>query len=100
MKTNGTIIELGLVTEPHQINQMHLFYRKSIAGSNVGGMKSSQELMDLCHKHSIYPDIKMITADDINQSWEDLCDETNPNPDGIRFVIDMKKSKQNNKEAI
>ena len=56
--------------------------------------------MDLCHKHSIYPDIKMITADDINQSWEDLCDETNPNPDGIRFVIDMKKSKQNNKEAI
>lgn len=41
VKTNGSIIELGLVTEPHHVNQMQLFKRKSIAASNVGGMPAS-----------------------------------------------------------
>lgn len=100
LKVNGAIIELGLVTAPHAVNQMHLFKRKQIAGSNVGGMPASQELMDLCHKHSIYPDVKVVSASEINNCWEDLCSSENPNPDGIRYIIDMTKSKQENKELI
>lgn len=100
LKTNGTIIELGLVTDLHQVNQMHLFKRKSIAASNVGGMAAAQELMDLCHEHKIYPDTKLITAKDINGCWEYLCAPENPNPDGIRYVIDIKQSKLESKDKI
>ena len=100
LKTNGSIIELGLVTELHQFNQMHLFKRKSIAASNVGGMPASQELMDLCYEHKIYPDVKVIGANDINDCWENLCSDENPNPDGIRFVVDVKQSKLDQKDKI
>lgn len=56
--------------------------------------------MDLCWEHKIYPDVKVVSTTDINKCWEDLCSEENPNPDGIRFVIDMKKSKLDNKDEI
>lgn len=56
--------------------------------------------MDLCYEHKIYPDVKVVGAKDINQCWEDLCSLDNPNPDGIRYVIDMKQSKLEHKDKI
>ena len=66
--------------------------RISIAGSLIGGVKETQEVVDFCFHHGIYPDCKVIEAKDIDWCWDQL-DSTNA--DGIRFVIDIKKSLKN-----
>ncbi|KAL3794934.1 hypothetical protein HJC23_004311 [Cyclotella cryptica] len=92
LKTNGIMVMLGGVTKPHTIYQMGLmFQRKTITGSLIGGMKATQEVIDFCHKHNIYPDIKMIKAKDLNEAWKALCEGKG---DGVRFVVDIKASLQ------
>jgi len=52
LRTDGTLVQLGLVLEEHKINQMWLLPgRKSIAGSMIGGIKETQDLLELCLKH-------------------------------------------------
>ena len=62
-----------------------LFKRRSIAGSLIGGVKQTQEVLDLCAEHDIRPEIRMIEIDEINEAFERVMDED------IRFrhVIDM-----------
>ena len=67
-------------------------YRISITGSLIGGIKETQEVVDLCFKHAIYPDCKTVEAKDIEWCWDQL---KNTNADGIRYVIDIKKSLEN-----
>ena len=49
-------------------------------------------MVDLCYKHGVYPDCKIVEAKDIDWCWQQL-DKTNA--DGIRYVIDIKKSLEN-----
>jgi len=65
-----------------------------MAGSLIGGIKETQEVVDLCHKHNIYPDCEMIEAKQIQWAWDQLT-TGGGNADGIRYVIDVKKSLQN-----
>jgi len=44
--------------------------RKSISGSNIGGIVATQECLDLCAKHNILPEVQHITADKIDWAWE------------------------------
>jgi uncharacterized zinc-type alcohol dehydrogenase-like protein len=44
--------------------------RKSIAGSLIGGIRDTQEVIDLCHQHKIYPDIQLIEAKEIDWAWD------------------------------
>ena len=67
-----------------------MFGRKSIAGSLIGGIKATQEVVDFCFKHGIYPECKVIESKDINEAWKDLNE--NRNADAVRYVIDIKKS--------
>jgi uncharacterized zinc-type alcohol dehydrogenase-like protein len=58
LKTDGTLVQLGLVPEPHSVSQLPLvFSRKNIAGSLIGGIQATQECVDFCAKHNILPDI-------------------------------------------
>jgi uncharacterized zinc-type alcohol dehydrogenase-like protein len=59
--------------------------RKSVAGSAIGGMKETQEMMDFCAEHGIVSDVEMIAIQDINQAYERLV----KNDVKYRFVIDM-----------
>jgi uncharacterized zinc-type alcohol dehydrogenase-like protein len=59
--------------------------RKSVAGSAIGGMKETQEMMDFCAEHNIVSDVEMIAIQDINQAYERLV----KNDVKYRFVIDM-----------
>ena len=94
LRTNGTIVQLGLVAEAHSVVQLPLvFGRKSIAGSAIGGFPATEELLEFCGKHSIVPDVESIEADKIDWAYEQLLEH--PNKDGIRYVIDIKKSLQN-----
>jgi uncharacterized zinc-type alcohol dehydrogenase-like protein len=62
---------LGLVTEPHQVSQIALFrFKKAIAGSHIGGIKATQELLDLCEKAGIVSDTQLIKAKEINWAWD------------------------------
>jgi D-arabinose 1-dehydrogenase-like Zn-dependent alcohol dehydrogenase len=48
-------------------------------------------VIDLCHEHKIYPDCQQIEAKDIDWAWNQLSGD-GKNPDGVRYVIDIKKS--------
>ncbi|MEC9282189.1 MAG: NAD(P)-dependent alcohol dehydrogenase, partial [Bdellovibrionota bacterium] len=55
------------------------------AGSLIGGIKETQEVLDFCAEHNIHPECEMIKPEEINAAWDKLL-SSNP-PD--RFVIDM-----------
>jgi len=90
LNVNGTIVQLGLAPEPHAVSQLPLiFQRKSIAGSLIGGIKNTEACLEFCGKHGITPDIQMIEAKKIDWAWDQI---TTINKDGVRYVIDIKKS--------
>ena len=93
LRYNGTIVQLGLVKDPHTVNQLQIIMgRKMITGSHIGGIKATEECLALCAKAGIAPEVEHITADKIDWAWEQLCSS---NKDGIRYVIDIKKSLEN-----
>lgn len=93
LATNGTIVQLGLAMQPHTVSQLPLmFQRKQIGGSLIGGCKNTQEVLDFCGKHGIAPDCEVIEADKIDWAFEQL---KGMNKDGVRYVIDIKKSLEN-----
>lgn len=92
LRSCGTLVQLGLVTKPHTISQLPLmFQRKSIAGSLIGGIKRTQELLDFCGEKNVLPDIELIKACGIDEAWKKLIDNT---AGGNRFVIDIEASKK------
>lgn len=93
LKKSGTIVQIGGVVKPHTVSQMPLMFgRLSIAGSLIGGIKETQEVIDLCHANNIYPDCQMIEANQLDWVFEQLH---GANPDGVRYVLDIKKSLAN-----
>jgi uncharacterized zinc-type alcohol dehydrogenase-like protein len=89
---SGTIVQLGAVMTPHPISQFPLMMnRQSVAGSLIGGIKATEECLELCAKHGITPDCQTITASQINWAWDQL-DGDGGNKDGIRYVIDVQAS--------
>lgn len=63
--------------------------RKRIAGSMIGGLKETQEMLDFCGEHSIVSDIEMINIQDINEAYARMVKSDVK----YRFVIDMKSLK-------
>jgi len=87
----GTLVQLGLVTTNHAVNQMPLMFRKlSIAGSLIGGIKETQECIDFCHKHKIVPEIKLVKVKDLDDVYTNL---TSKNDQIVRNVLDIEASK-------
>lgn len=62
-----------------------IFGRRRIAGSLIGGIKETQEVLDFCAEHNIHPDCKIIRADEINDAFGHLS----KGDVAHRFVIDM-----------
>ncbi|ULT44507.1 hypothetical protein KRR40_14845 [Niabella defluvii] len=63
--------------------------RKSIAGSLIGGIAETQELLDFCGQHNIVSEIELIKMQDINQAYERML----KSDVRYRFVIDMQSLK-------
>jgi uncharacterized zinc-type alcohol dehydrogenase-like protein len=59
--------------------------RKSIAGSLIGGIAETQEMLDFCGKHNIVSEIEVIKMQDINEAYERMLKSDVK----YRFVIDM-----------
>ncbi|MBP8875535.1 MAG: alcohol dehydrogenase, partial [Neisseria sp.] len=64
--------------------------RRSVAGSLIGGIAETQEMLDFCGAHNIVPEVEMIDIQHINQAYERLLKSDVK----YRFVIDMKSLKQ------
>jgi uncharacterized zinc-type alcohol dehydrogenase-like protein len=62
-----------------------IFRRRRIAGSAIGGIKETQEMLDFCGKHNIVSDIEMIPMQKINEAYERML----KSDVRYRFVIDM-----------
>ena len=70
LKFNGTIVQLGLVKQPHTINNMSMIMpRKTVSASHIGGIKATEECLELCNKAGILPDTEIITADKIDWAY-------------------------------
>ena len=64
--------------------------RKRIAGSLIGGIKETQEMLDFCGEHNVVCDIEMIDMQNINEAYDRLTKSDVK----YRFVIDMKSLKE------
>jgi len=88
MKTDGKIIVVGnMVKFPEFSPASLVFSRITLAGSLIGGVRQTQEILNLCAEKDIRPSIKMIDIKDINTVFDTLA---NGDSDGhFRHVIDM-----------
>ncbi len=86
LKTNGVMVCVGVPPNPAQIPAGNLIFgRKSIAGSLIGGLPETQEMLDFCAEHNIVSDIELIRIDQINEAYERML----RGDVRYRFVIDM-----------
>lgn len=85
LTTNGKFINVGAPPKPVPLGVFAIIGgRKTVAGSLIGGIEETQEMLDFCGRHDIVCDIEMIDADKINEAYERTV-----NADvKYRFVID------------
>jgi uncharacterized zinc-type alcohol dehydrogenase-like protein len=86
LKVDGTMCIVGAIGPTATLNSGPLIYaRRSVAGSLVGGIKETQEMLDFCAEHHITSDIEMIKINEINEAYERMLKSDVK----YRFVIDM-----------
>ena len=87
LATNGTLVLVGYLggLEPLLNTTPMVLGRKSVAGSLIGGIPETQELLDFCGEHGITSDVEVIRMQDINGAYERLLKSDVK----YRFVIDM-----------
>ncbi|WEK40308.1 MAG: NAD(P)-dependent alcohol dehydrogenase [Candidatus Brevundimonas colombiensis] len=85
---DGTMVMLGLTTEALPVFALPLLRRRRrIAGSQIGGIRETQEMLDFCARHGIVCDIETIAPHQINDAYERML----KSDVRYRFVIDMEK---------
>lgn len=86
LKLDATMVCVGAPEHPASLNVFPLIMkRRSIAGSLIGGIKETQEMLDFCGKHGITADIELISIDTINQAYDRMV----KGDVRYRFVIDI-----------
>jgi alcohol dehydrogenase (NADP+) len=86
LKQDGTLTLVGLPDKPPSVNVFSLITRRaSIAGSMIGGMPETQEMLDYCGLHKIAAEVEVIPIQKINESFERMLKQDVK----YRFVIDM-----------
>jgi uncharacterized zinc-type alcohol dehydrogenase-like protein len=86
LKRDGTLVLVGVPEHPHPAPNIGnlIFKRRAIAGSLIGGIAETQEMLDFCAKHGIVADIEMVAAKDIDAAYERMLKSDVK----YRFVID------------
>ena len=86
LNTDGVMVCVGAPSEPAVVPAFNLILqRRSLAGSLIGGIPETQEMLDYCAEHNIISDVEVINIKDINESYERML-KGNVR---YRFVIDM-----------
>ncbi len=85
LTTNGALVNVGAPEEPVALNLFSVIGgRKTLAGSAIGGIRETQEMLDFCAEHRIGAEIELIRADQINEAYERVLSSDVR----YRFVID------------
>jgi len=99
LSLNGTLCLVGAppVSTPHPSPAVFNLStnRRQLAGSNIGGIRETQEMLDFCAAHGIVCDIETIAMRDVNKAYERML----KNDVKYRFVIDMQSLKDEAKAA-
>jgi uncharacterized zinc-type alcohol dehydrogenase-like protein len=87
LRRDGTFVIVGVSVEPAPIATFPLILgRRRIAGSIIGGIRETQEMLDFCGQHNIPADVEVIPIQDVEKAF----DRTVKGDVRYRFVIDMK----------
>ncbi|PUZ23075.1 hydroxyacid dehydrogenase [Chitinophaga parva] len=86
LKRDGTMVMVGAPPAPEAVHAFSLIPgRKTLAGSMIGGIKETQEMLDYCAEHNIASDVEVIAIKDINTAYDRMLKSDVK----YRFVIDM-----------
>ena len=86
LKRDATMVQVGAPEHPMPINVFPLLMkRRNFAGSAIGGIRETQEMLDFCGKHNIAAEIEMIPIQYINEAYERMLKSDVK----YRFCIDM-----------
>jgi uncharacterized zinc-type alcohol dehydrogenase-like protein len=86
LRVDGTMINVGAPSDPYSVGGFSLIgARRSLAGSAIGGLQDTQEMLDFCAEHGVAPEIELIGADDV----ADAYDRVERSAVRYRFVIDV-----------
>ena len=82
---DGALVNVGAPAEPLSLNVMSLIGgRRTYAGSMIGGIAETQEMLDFCAEHGIGAEVEVIAADQVNEAYERVL----ASDVRYRFVID------------
>ncbi|MCZ8180341.1 MAG: NAD(P)-dependent alcohol dehydrogenase [Rhizobium sp.] len=86
LKIDGALVLVGLPENPVPVHAFSLVMgRRSLAGSSIGSIKETQEMLDFCGKHNITPEIEIIDIAQVNEAYERVI----KSDVRYRFVIDI-----------
>jgi uncharacterized zinc-type alcohol dehydrogenase-like protein len=86
LRVDGTLVNVGAPAEPDTFRAFTLISsRRSLAGSPIGGLRETQEMLDFCAEHGVRPAIELIGAGDVNSAYERVL----ASAVRYRFVIDV-----------
>ena len=86
LKRDCTLCVVGALEPLEPVNNMQVaFHRKQVAGSLIGNLADTQEVLDFCAKHGIGPDVELITIEEVNDAY-DKVEKGNVR---FRYVINM-----------
>lgn len=89
LKRDATMVMVGALEKLEPMNSSHLVVRrKNVAGSLIGGIAETQEMLDFCAEYNILPEVEMIRMEEINDAWDRVVSGDVK----YRFVIDIKNS--------
>lgn len=87
LRPQGTLVMVGAPPKAHEIQGFSLIMgNRRLAGSLIGGIRETQEMLDYCAKKKVYPDVEVIAATEINAAYERVV----KGDVRYRFVIDAK----------
>jgi uncharacterized zinc-type alcohol dehydrogenase-like protein len=91
LKKDGVLVTVGLLAPyAKALNNMTMaMHRRSMAGSIIGSIAETQEVLDFCAEHAILPEIEMINIQDINDAFDKMQDKEVH----YRYIIDMQSLK-------
>ncbi|WP_371617586.1 NAD(P)-dependent alcohol dehydrogenase [Streptomyces sp. NBC_00454] len=85
LKVDGALVNVGAPEEPVSLNLFSVIGgRKTLAGSMIGGIAETQEMLDFCAEHGLGSDIEVIRAEEVNEAYE----RVQAGDVRYRFVID------------
>ncbi|QEV19856.1 NAD(P)-dependent alcohol dehydrogenase [Streptomyces alboniger] len=85
LRTDGAFVNVGAPEEPVSLSLFSVIAgRKTLAGSGIGGIRETQEMLDFCAEHGLGSEIELIRADQINEAYERVL----ASDVRYRFVID------------